>query len=158
MNNQTGLTSDIIYTMKIISITLLLCLTFLLPEAWAEGIILKIGAHSVQAEIANTEQSRERGLMRRGHLCADCGMLFVFEKADRYKFWMKDTLLPLSIAFIAADGSIINIEEMRPNTTVTHNSQGDALYALEMNSGWFAKNSIAPTDKVQGLKLAPKAR
>jgi uncharacterized membrane protein (UPF0127 family) len=143
--------------MKIIRAVLLLCLALVMPAAWADEIILKIGAQSVRAEIADTEQSRERGLMQRDHLCAGCGMLFVFEEAGRYSFWMKNTPLPLSIAFIAADGSIINIEEMKPNTTDLHNSQGDALYALEMNSGWFAGNGIMPADKVQGLKLAPKA-
>ena len=141
-----------------LSLFLLLCLALVLPEAWAEEAILKIGSQTVRAEIANTEQSRERGLMQRDHLCADCGMLFVFEKANRYSFWMKNTPLPLSIAFIAIDGSIINIEEMKPNTTDTHNAQGDALYALEMNSGWFARNRIAPADKVQGLKHAPRAQ
>jgi hypothetical protein len=144
--------------MKIIRAVLLLCLTLVLPGAWADEIILKIGAQTVRAEIANTEQSREHGLMRRDHLCADCGMLFAFEKAGRYGFWMKNTLLPLSIAFIAADGSIINIEEMQPNTIDIHNAQGEALYALEMNSGWFARNGIAPDSKVQGLKHAPKAQ
>jgi uncharacterized membrane protein (UPF0127 family) len=146
------------YTVKIISITLLLCFAFFLSGAWAEEIILKIGSQTVRAEIADTPQSREHGLMQRDHLCNNCGMLFVFEKADKYSFWMKNTPLPLSIAFITADGSVINIEEMRPNTTDTHNSQGEALYALEMNSGWFAKNNIAPINKVRGLKLAPKAR
>ena len=144
--------------MKIIPAIVLLCLTLVLPGAWAEEAVLKIGSQTVRAEIADTEQSRERGLMQRDHLCADCGMLFVFERADRYSFWMKNTLLPLSIAFIAADGSIINIEEMQPNTTDLHNAQGEALYALEMNSGWFARNSIAPESKVQGLKPMPKVR
>ena len=137
---------------------LLLCFALVLQVAWAEEVILKIGPQTVRAEIANTEQSRERGLMRRDHLCDDCGMLFVFEKADRYSFWMKNTPLPLSIAFIAADGSIINIDEMLPDTTNTHDSQGPALYALEMNSGWFAKNRILAADKVQGLRRASKAQ
>ena len=144
--------------MKTIPAILLLCLALAVPGVRAEETILKIGAQTVRAEIADTEQSRERGLMQRDHLCADCGMLFVFENAGRHSFWMKNTPLPLSIAFIAADGSVINIEEMRPNTTDSHNAQGDALYALEMNSGWFARNSIAPADKVQGLQRIPKAR
>jgi uncharacterized membrane protein (UPF0127 family) len=144
--------------MKTTRIILLLCFACVLPGAWAAEILLKIGPHTIHAEIANTQQSREYGLMQRDHLCADCGMLFVFEQPDRYSFWMKNTLLPLSIAFIAADGSIINIEEMQPNTTDTHNAQGEALYALEMNRDWFTRNHIAPADKVQGLKFAPKAR
>ena len=96
--------------------------------------------------------------MQRDHLCANCGMLFVFEKAGSYKFWMKDTSLPLSIAFISQDGAILNIAEMRPNTVAAQGAQGDALYALEMNRNWFARNGIKPHDKVLGLELAPKAR
>ena len=129
---------------------------FALLPAWGENISLQIGKHSIHTEIANTPQSREQGLMGRGLLCANCGMLFIFEKADRYSFWMKDTSLPLSIAFIAADGTILNIEEMQPNTLDKHQAQSDALYALEMNSGWFTRNDIKPGITVQGLKQAPK--
>ena len=140
--------------MRFFSALSLFCL-FALQPAWGENISLKIGKHSIHAEIANTPQSREQGLMQRGLLCANCGMLFIFEKADRYSFWMKNTPLPLSIAFIAADGSILNIEEMQPNSTVAHHAQSDALYALEMNSGWFTRNGIKRGITVQGLKQAP---
>ena len=143
---------------RLTSTALLLCLTLVLPSVWAAKLTLKIGKQAIHAEIANTPQSREHGLMQRGHLCANCGMLFVFERADRYKFWMKNTPLPLSIAFIAADGSILNIAEMRPNTVDVHGAQGDALYALEMNRNWFTRNGIRPDDKVLGLEHAPKAR
>ena len=143
---------------KLTGTTLLFCLTLVLPPAWAAQLTLGIGRQTVHAEIANTPQSREHGLMQRDHLCANCGMLFVFEKADRYKFWMKNTPLPLSIAFIAADGSILNIAEMQPNTVDPHGAQGDALYALEMNRSWFARNGIKPDDKVLGLEHAQKAR
>ena len=68
---------------------------------------------------------------------------------------MKDTPLPLSIAFIAADGSILNIAEMKANTLQTHEAKGDALYALEMNKGWFAAHNIKPKNHVQGLQYAP---
>lgn len=119
---------------------------------------LRIGNRRIRVEVASTPQSRERGLMGRDDLCEDCGMLFVFEKADTYSFWMKDTPLPLSIAFIAADGSVLNIEEMSPNTTDIHAARGDALYALEMNRGWFAKNGIAPGTLMQNIKRAPMAR
>ena len=138
--------------MKIIPTILLGCLVFSLPIARAEDAILKIGSQTIHAEIADTEESRERGLMQRDHLCENCGMLFIFEHADRYQFWMKNTPIPLSIAFIATDGSIINIDEMQPNTTDTHDAQGNALYALEMSSEWFSRNHITAADKVQGLK------
>ena len=143
--------------MKLVCAALLLCLTLALPSAWAENITLQIGKQTVHAEIANTPQSRERGLMQREHLCAGCGMLFVFEKAGRYNFWMKDTPLPLSIAFIAANGAIINVAEMQANTTDSHSAKGDALYALEMPSGWFARNGITPGHKVRGIKNVPAA-
>ncbi len=143
--------------MRLTSTALLLCLALTLPSAWAEKITLKIGKQTVHAEIADTPQSREHGLMQRDHLCADCGMLFIFEKADRYSFWMKDTPLPLSIAFIAANGTIINIVEMQPNTTDSRSAQGDALFALEMNSGWFTRNDIKPGDRVRGVKSVPAA-
>ena len=143
--------------MRLLSILFLSGLLALQP-AWCADIALMVGNHRIHAEIADTPQSRERGLMQRDHLCADCGMLFVFERADRYNFWMKDTPLPLSIAFIAADGVVINIEEMQPDTTDVHRANGDALYALEMNSGWFAKNGVKPGNRVQGIKHVPAAR
>lgn len=142
--------------MKLTRTALLLCLALVLPSAWAREITLTIGKKTVHAEIAATPQSRERGLMQRDHLCADCGMLFVFEKADRYSFWMKDTPLPLSIAFITVGGTIINIEEMQANTTDIHSAEGDVLYALEMPGGWFASSSIKPGDQMQGLKRVSK--
>ncbi|MBI3903839.1 MAG: DUF192 domain-containing protein [Nitrosomonadales bacterium] len=142
-------------------IALLLCLMLAPLSSWGAGdgkppaeyaqTELSIAGHPAHAEIADTPQKQEHGLMQRTQLCPDCGMLFVFSKADRYDFWMKDTPLPLSIAFIAADGSIINIEEMQPNTTDDHYAQGDALYALEMNKGWFAGNGIKAGDKVHDL-------
>ena len=141
--------------MKLYCTASLLCLAFALPSAWAEKITLQIGKQTVHAEIADTPQSRGRGLMQRDRLCANCGMLFVFEKAGRYRFWMKDTPLPLSIAFITADGSIINVAEMQPYTTDSHGAEGEALYALEMNRSWFTRNGIKPGNKVQGLRHAP---
>jgi hypothetical protein len=83
-------------------------------------------------------------------------MLFIFPQAAKHSFWMKDTLLPLSIAFIAADGTILNIDEMQANTTNSHSARGDALYALEMNKGWFLEHSIKPKDQVHGLQNSPR--
>jgi len=142
--------------MRPLQILLLLCLA--IPSAWADTLALRINQHSLQVEVAATRHSREHGLMQRQQLCADCGMLFVFPRIERHTFWMKNTALPLAIAFIAADGSIINIEEMQANTTDHHRAQGDALYALEMNSGWFARQGIKPGDKVRGLEQAPRGQ
>lgn len=130
-----------------------------LPAAGeADGIqvALRIGNRRIKVEVASTPQSREQGLMQRSSLCDDCGMLFVFEKADKYSFWMKDTLLPLSVAFIDTAGEIINIEEMEANTIASHEAQGEALYALEMNGDWFAINGVAPRTRVRGVTRATK--
>lgn len=136
-------------------IALSLLFFFFLQPAWSEDISLEIGKYSIHAEVANTPQSRNHGLMQRSLLCADCGMLFVFEKADQYSFWMKNTPLPLSIAFIAPDGHILNIDEMQPYTLDTHRAQGDALYALEMNLGWFTQHGIRRGVTVKGLEQVP---
>lgn len=137
--------------MKIIRPLTLLCLVLWLVPAPAQELSLELGSASVRVEVAATPQDRERGLMGRARLCNDCGMLFVFDHADRLAFWMKDTPLPLSIAFIAADGRILNIEDMQPYTTSRHYARGDALYALEMNRGWFGEHGIAPGDRIRGL-------
>lgn len=129
-----------------------------LPSAWGDEVNLRIGPHIIKAEIAATPESRMRGLMQREHLCARCGMLFAFPAADRYGFWMKETPLPLSIAFIAPDGRIINIEEMQPHTTELHYPKNDALYALEMNRGWFARHGIKAGHRVLGAKNVVTAR
>ena len=141
--------------MKLLRILLLLCLILIQRPAGAEVMTLHIGKHRIRAEIADTPHSQARGLKERIHLCADCGMLFVFKKAVRYDFWMKDTPLPLSIAFIASNGSILNIEEMQPNTTDIHSSAGAAQYVLEMNRGWFAIKGITSGHIVRELKPAP---
>lgn len=120
--------------------------------AWGGEITLRIGAHSIRADIANTPQSREHGLMEHRKLCPNCGMLFVFPKPGIQYFWMKNTPISLSIAFIAADGSILNLAEMQANTLKVHQSHGEALYALEMNKGWFTQSLIKPRQYVQGLQ------
>lgn len=136
--------------MKILRFVLVFSLAFA-SMAQADSLTLKIGKKTVQAEIADTPEARERGLMHRSQLCADCGMLFVFSVAKQYGFWMKNTPLPLSIAFISGDGRIINITEMQPETSDVHYAEGNALYALEMNSGWFAANGVKPGDEVKGI-------
>lgn len=135
-----------------IACLLLLPLLALDPLAQAGELALKIGGHEIRAEVADTPEAREHGLTLRKTLCADCGMLFVFPSAARYGFWMKDTSLPLSIAFIASDGRIINIDEMQPYSLEIHLARADALYALEMNRGWFSARGIKPGDRVANLK------
>ncbi len=96
--------------------------------------------------------------MKNVRLCENCGMLFVFPVPGKYTFWMKDTPIPLSIAFIAADGRIIDLAEMQANTIHLHGSKGYALYALEMNQGWFSKHAIKPEDRVEELHHAPQGQ
>jgi uncharacterized protein len=119
---------------------------------------LRIGEHRLVAEIAATTATRTVGLMNRFSLKPDHGMLFVFDTPQPLAFWMKNTYVPLSIAFIAADGRILNIEDMAPRTETTHPSHGMALYALEMKKGWFADRGIGAGDRVEGLGNAPRAR
>lgn len=121
-------------------------------------IDLAIKGHRLVAEIAATETTRETGLMHRFSLQRDHGMLFVFKDAQPQAFWMKNTYVPLSIAFVGSDGRILNIDDMAPLTESTHLSRGAALYALEMKKGWFAERGIATGDPVTGLEKAPKPR
>jgi uncharacterized membrane protein (UPF0127 family) len=119
---------------------------------------LAIKRHRVIAEVAATDAARTTGLMNRFSLQPDHGMLFVFKQPQPQAFWMKDTYVPLSIAFIGSDGKILNIEDMAPLTESTHPSRGAALYALEMKKGWFVERGIGAGDGVAGLEKAPKAR
>lgn len=118
-------------------------------------IPLTINGHKIVVEVAATPERRELGLMHRFSLQPDRGMLFVFDYPSPQGFWMKNTFIPLSIAFVAADGRIINVDEMQPHDERTHMSRAPALYAIEMRKGWFAERGIKSGDVVQGLP-APK--
>jgi uncharacterized protein len=117
---------------------------------------LTIGTHKLTAEIAATPAQRETGLMNRFSLKPDTGMLFVFERGEPQAFWMRNTYVALSIAFIDANGRIINIEDMQPQTDDSHWSKGPAPYALEMKKGWFAEKGIVAGDRVEGLAKLPR--
>jgi uncharacterized membrane protein (UPF0127 family) len=121
-------------------------------------IQLSIKGHRLVAETATTTATRTVGLMHRFSLKPDHGMLFVFDAPQPLAFWMKNTFVPLSIAFIGVDGKILNIEDMAPRTETTHPSRGLALYALEMKKGWFAERGIEAGDRVDGLEKAPRVR
>lgn len=112
---------------------------------------LTIHGAKLTVEVASTPQTRETGLMNRFSLPKDHGMLFVFEGAEPRAFWMKNTYIPLSIAFVDSAGRILNIEDMRPRDESTHWSQGAAMYAIEVRQGWFAEKGIQPGDAVEGL-------
>ena len=117
---------------------------------------LSINGHKIVAEVASTPDTRATGLMNRFSLKPDTGMLFVFERPEPLAFWMKNTYVPLSIAFLDADGRILNIEDMAPQTENSHWSKGPGLYALEMRKGWFAERGIKPGDRVEGVGRAGK--
>jgi hypothetical protein len=114
-------------------------------------IELKAGIYRIQAELADTPKAREVGLMNRTSMPTNSGMLFIFEQKAGHCFWMNNTKIPLSIAFIADDGKIVNIEEMQAETTNNHCPKAAVRYALEMNKQWFSERIIVPGMVIQGL-------
>jgi len=114
----------------------------------AERVTLAVAGQSLTVEVARTEAQREHGLMGRRDLGARDGMIFVFERDDHLAFWMKDTPTPLSIAFISAEGKILQIDDMEPFSHAVHLSRMSARYALEMRQGAFAALGIKEGDVV----------
>ena len=121
-------------------------------------IQLSAGMYLVHAEVANTFETRATGLMFRKSLAPNEGMLFVFPDAEIHCMWMKNTLIPLSVAFIDADGKIVSVSEMQPQTETTHCAAAPAKYALEMSRGWFASKGLKAGATLRGLDKAPPAR
>jgi uncharacterized membrane protein (UPF0127 family) len=119
-----------------------------------EQIRLTAGIHVINAELARNAQEREIGLMNRPSMPTNDGMLFVFERAGEQCFWMKYTLIPLSVAFVADDGTVVNIDDMAPQTLDGHCSAKPVRFVLEMNKGWFAKRGIKPGSKLRGAPFA----
>jgi uncharacterized membrane protein (UPF0127 family) len=109
------------------------------------------GIHVIKAEVAATEPDRRQGLMFREKMGQNEGMVFLFEGPAKICMWMKNTLIPLSVAFLDADGKIINIEDMQAHSTESHCAKKPALYALEMNQGWFKQKNIKPGTAIEGL-------
>lgn len=121
------------------------------PASEFPVVSLKIGKHVIKAELAKTDDQRTKGLMFRKRMDKNSGMLFDFGAPAKVCMWMKNTYIPLSVAFIDQDGVIVNIEDMEPMTTTSHCSSGWVGYALEMNQGWFATRKIVPGSKVDGI-------
>ena len=119
---------------------------------------LKIRDHEIRAELANSDASRRQGLMHRERLAENSGMLFIYREPEAAAMWMKNTRIPLSVAFIDGQGHILNIEDMEPFSEEPHASKGIATYALEVNRGWFRKRGIRPGDRVDGLSKLPAAK
>ncbi len=128
------------------------------PQARLPTLALNAGIHVIQAEVANTFPSRAQGLMFRKSLGANHGMLFVFPEAGPQCMWMKNTYVPLSVAFIDERGVILNIADMQPQSEDSHCAAGPARYALEMNRGWFAAKGVKPGARISGIERAPAPR
>jgi len=132
----------------------LLALVMAASPALAEPlpvVQLNAGMHLIRAEVAADFASRGQGLMYRTAMPSNAGMLFIFDEAVTQCMWMKNTLIPLSVAFIDEHGSVINIEDMAPQTEDSHCARRAALYALEMNRGWFAARGIKPGSRIGGI-------
>jgi len=119
---------------------------------------LTAGFHRIEAEVAATDQNRQTGLMQRKSMPAQRGMLFVFPQPNAYCMWMRNTLIPLSVAFLDAEGKIINIEDMQPQTEDNHCAKKMASYALEMNLGWFAQRGLKAGTRLNGIEKAPRGQ
>ena len=135
-------------------LVLLLSLPVLADEL--PRVDLTAGFYRIQAEVAARDPDRMQGLMHRRSMPANHGMLFVFAQAARHCMWMRNTFLPLSVAFLDEEGRILNIEDMQPQTEDNHCAAKAARYALEMNLGWFAGKGIKPGTRIGGIEQSPR--
>lgn len=117
---------------------------------------LTLGFYRVNAEVAADQASRMQGLMHRRNMRTHEGMLFVFPSAERHCMWMRNTFLPLSVAFLDDEGRILNIEDMQPQTETNHCASGSARFALEMNRGWFSSKGFKPGLRIGGIEKSPR--
>lgn len=126
------------------------------PQLNLKRIKISAGMHQIDTQLAMNPEERQIGLMNRPSMPNHEGMLFVFDDAGVQCFWMKNTLLPLTAAFVANDGTIVNLEDMKPQTTDPHCSTKPVRYVLEMNKGWFAKKGIKAGSKLTGEPFRSK--
>ncbi|KAB2875925.1 MAG: DUF192 domain-containing protein [Ideonella sp.] len=115
---------------------------------------LHVGMHNIRAQLATTPLQRQIGLMYRRSMPNQEGMLFVFEVASPQCFWMRNTLIPLSIAFLGDDGTVVNLADMQPQSDESHCSAKPVRFALEMNQGWFARRGVRPGMRISGEPFA----
>lgn len=116
---------------------------------------LSMGIHRIETEVASTLETRMQGLMFRQTMADNHGMLFVFPDVQRHCMWMRNTLLPLSVAFLDEKGQIINVEDMQPKTENNHCAAKPARFALEMNLGWFKRKGFGAGAPLTGIERAP---
>jgi hypothetical protein len=120
------------------------------PQTQLPRVALSAGMHLINAQVAATPEQRAIGLMHRREMPTNEGMLFAFEQAGVQCFWMKNTLLPLTAAFVADDGTIVNLADMKPQSLDSHCSAQPVRFVLEMNQGWFAKRGLQAGSKLGG--------
>ncbi len=128
------------------------------PQMDLPRIKLGAGMYQIEAQVARTSDQRTIGLMYRKEMPQYEGMFFVFEQPSGLCFWMKNTLIPLTAAFIADDGSIVNLVDMKPQTTDSHCALRPVRYVLEMNQGWFAKRGLKAGTKLTGAPFETRAQ
>lgn len=126
------------------------------PQTNLQRLALSAGMYRIDAQVAQTPEQRQAGLMYRKEMPQSEGMLFVFDQAGVQCFWMKNTVLPLTAAFVADDGRIVNLVDMKPQTTDSHCSEEPVRYVLEMNQGWFAKKNIQKGFRLGGAPFQAK--
>lgn len=126
------------------------------PQMNLPRIEITAGMHRIEAQVAASPQERQTGLMHRKEMPAHEGMLFVFEQPATQCFWMRNTLLPLTAAFVADDGTIVNLADMKPQTEDSHCSAKPVRYVLEMNQGWFGKKGIKAGFKLGGAPFSKR--
>jgi uncharacterized protein len=155
MNVSTPLLTPIACKWRLWSALALTCLSF---NAWTQTgpqmnlprTQLQAGMHRLDVQLAQTPEQRQIGLMWRKDMPQHEGMLFVFEQATTQCFWMRNTLIPLTAAFVEDDGTIVNLADMQPQKDDSHCSSKPVRFVLEMNQGWFAKRQIKPGYKLDG--------
>jgi uncharacterized membrane protein (UPF0127 family) len=126
------------------------------PQTQLQRTKLSAGMYQIDAQVAQTPEQRQIGLMFRKEMPQAEGMIFVFEQPATQCFWMRNTLLPLTAAFVADDGRIVNLEDMQPQTDESHCSLEPVRYVLEMNQGWFARKNLKKGLKLGGELFAGK--
>jgi uncharacterized membrane protein (UPF0127 family) len=127
-----------------------------LAHAEMPRLELSAGFHRIEAEVAADQNNRMQGLMFRKSLAANQGMLFIFPRVDRHCMWMRNTPLPLSVAFLDEEGRILNVEDMQAQTETSHCAVGPARFALEMNLGWFSSKGLKPGLRIGGIEKSPR--
>ena len=126
------------------------------PQKGLPMLTLKAGKQAVKAQVAATEDTRQLGLMHRASMPVNEGMLFVFAQLGYHAMWMRNTLIPLSVAYLDDAGKIVSIHEMEALNETSHQAKGPVRFALEMNAKWFSKNDVKVGDIIGGLDKAPK--